>query len=93
MTPISFPLLPLGARLLCAALALVTTSAPATAAVLLASWHHASELLWLEASPEVIAEVAACDSERERIERVRCKRGIVAARALNGQQPYPVATR
>ena len=91
MTPFSFPLLPPSARLLCAALALVTTSA--LAAVLLAGWHHASEPLWLAASPEVMAEVAACESKHDRIERVRCKQGVVAARAPNGQQAYPVAAR
>jgi len=51
MAPVSFPLLSPGARLLCAALALVATSA--LAAVLLAGWHHASDPIAAPAPREV----------------------------------------
>jgi len=60
---------------------------------LLVGWHRATEPVWLVATPEVMAEVAACDSKRDLIERVRCKRGIGGGRAPNGQQVYPVAAR
>lgn len=79
------------ARLFCAAAALVTTCA--LAAILLAGWQHQAEPVWLAATPEVLAEVAACDSERDRLQRVRCKQGLVAARASSDTRPYPVASR
>lgn len=82
--------LPPGGRLLCAAAALVTTCA--LAATLLASWQHRAEPVWLAATPEVLAEVAACDSERDRLLRVRCKQGIVAARASLDKRTYAAAS-
>jgi hypothetical protein len=57
MRHFSASFLPPGARLLCAAAALCTTGA--LAAVLLSAWHHQADLLWLAATPEVLADVAA----------------------------------
>jgi hypothetical protein len=57
MRHFSASFLPPGARLLCAAAALCTTGA--LAAVLLSAWHHQADPLWLAATPEVLADVAA----------------------------------
>ena len=83
--------LPPGTRLLCAAAALCTTGA--LAAVLLSAWHHQADPLWLTATPEVLADVAACDAEPTRASRESCKRSIVAARAPSETRSYPLASR
>lgn len=80
-----------GARLLCAAAAVCTTGA--LAGMLLSAWHHRADPLWLAATPDVLADVAACDAELARAERERCKQGIVAARAPSESRSYPVASR
>ena len=80
-----------GLRLLGAAAALCTTSA--IAAALLAGWQHAADPVWLAATPEVLADVAACDAELSRAERERCKQCIVAARAPSETRSYPMASR
>lgn len=91
MQPFTASFLPPGARLLCAAAALCTTGA--LAAVLLSAWHHQADPVWLAATPEVLADVAACDAELLRAERERCKQGIVAARAPSETRTYPMASR
>lgn len=78
MTRHTASLLSPGARLLCAAVALVATCALAGA--LLAAWHYSAEPVWLRATPQVLAELAACDGERDRTARARCKQGLVNAR-------------
>lgn len=91
MRPFSAFFLPPAARLLCAAAALCTTGA--LAALLLAAWHHQADPLWLAATPEVLADVAACDAEASRAARASCKQGIVAARAPSETRSYPMAAR
>lgn len=91
MSRFNSPFLPPGARLLCAAAALCTTGA--LAAMLLAAWQHQADPVWLAATPEVLADVAACDAELSRAERERCKQGIVAARAPSESRTYPMASR
>jgi len=78
-----------GARLLGAAAALCTTAA--IAAALLAGWQHSADPVWLAATPEVLAEVAVCDSEATRIERDLCKQGIVVARTSSEARVYAIA--
>jgi len=80
-----------GARLLCVAAAVCTTGALAGA--LLSAWHHQADPVWLAATPEVLADVAACDAELSRAERERCKQGVVAARAPSESRSYPMASR
>jgi hypothetical protein len=80
-----------GARLLCAAAAVCTTGALAGA--LLSAWHHQADPLWLAATPEVLADVAACDAEPTRASRESCKQGIVSARAPSETRSYPLASR
>lgn len=91
MHRITASFLPPGARLLCAAAALCSTSA--LAAVLLSAWHHQADPLWLAATPEVLTDVAACDAEASRAARESCKQGIVAARAPSETRSYPMASR
>ena len=80
-----------GARLLGAAAALCTTAA--IAAALLAGWEHAADPVWLAATPEVLAEVAACDREATRFERDLCKQTLVAARTTPDVRVYAAVTR
>ncbi len=91
MQPFPASFLPPGARLLCAAAALCTTGA--LAGVLLSAWHHRADPVWLAATPEVLADVAACDAETSRTARESCKRGVVAARAPSETRSYPMASR
>jgi hypothetical protein len=91
MQRLTVTFLPPGARLLCAAAALCT--AGALVAVLLSAWQHQADPLWLAATPEVLADVAACDAEPSRAERESCKQGIVAARAPSESRSYPMASR
>jgi hypothetical protein len=80
-----------GLRLLGAAAALCTTSA--IAAALLAGWQHAADPVWLAATPEVLAEVAACDGEATRLDRDLCKQALVAARTSPDVRIYAAVTR
>lgn len=91
MQPFTAIFLPPGARLLCAAAALCTTGA--LAAVLLSAWHHQADPVWLAATPEVLADVAACDAEASRTARESCKQGVVSARAPSETRSYPMAAR
>jgi hypothetical protein len=91
MSHFSASFLPPGARLLCATAALCTTGALAT--LLLAAWHHQADPLWLTATPEVLADVTACDAEATRTARESCKQGIVTARAPSETRSYPMASR
>ena len=91
MSHFSASFLPPGARLLCAAAALCATGA--MAALLLSAWQHQADPLWLAATPEVLADVAACDAETSRAARERCKQGIVSARAPSETRSYPMASR
>jgi hypothetical protein len=61
--------------------------------LLLSAWHHRADPLWLAATPEVLADVAACDAEASRAAREICKRGIVAARAPSETRSHPMASR
>lgn len=74
-------------RLLAAALALATTAI--VGGVLLGAWSSRADPTWLRATPEVLAEVAACDELRDRAVRDGCKRSVVAARTV--PQSVPVA--
>lgn len=80
-----------GARLLCAAAALCTTSA--ITAALLAAWHHKADPVWLAATPELRAALEACNAEGSRAEHERCKRSLLAARAPSDSRSYPMASR
>lgn len=91
MQQLASSFLPPGARLLCAAAALCTTGA--LAAVLLSAWHHRASPVWLAATPDVLADVGACDAEPTRAEREGCKQGIVAAHAPSESRTYPLASR
>lgn len=91
MSQFSASFLPPSARLLCAAAALCATGA--MAALLLSAWQHQADPLWLAATPEVLADVAACDAETSRAERDSCKQSIVAARAPSETHSYPMASR
>lgn len=91
MQPFTASFLPPAARLLCASAALCTTGA--LAAVMLSAWHRQADPLWLAATPEVLADVAACEGEASRTARESCKQGIVAARAPSETRTYPMASR
>lgn len=52
------------------------------------AWHLQTAPLWLTATPEVLAEVAACEQARDRGQRTQCKRALVLARTQ--QQPAAV---
>jgi hypothetical protein len=52
---------------------------------LVSAWHLQAHPIWLAATPQVLAEVAACEQARDRSTRTQCKRVLVLARALPPQ--------
>ncbi len=55
---------------------------------LVLAWHQQADPVWLAATPDVLAEVAACEQARDRGQRTQCKRALVLARTQ--QQPAAV---
>ncbi len=55
---------------------------------LVLAWHLQADPMWLAATPDVLAEVAACEQASERSQRTQCKRALVLARTQ--QQPAAV---
>ncbi len=55
---------------------------------LVLAWHQQADPVWLSATPDVLAEVAACEQARDRGQRTQCKRALVLARTQ--QQPAAV---
>lgn len=81
----AFPELPRHVRAACLVAASVSTFGILGAVA--SAWQQQADPVWLAATPEVLAEVAACDQTRERRLRVQCKRALVLART----QPQPAA--
>lgn len=55
---------------------------------LVSAWHLQADPVWLAATPDVLAEVAACEHARDRGQRTQCKRALVLVRTQ--QQPAAV---
>jgi hypothetical protein len=69
-----------------------TVASSIVAAVLMAFDSRAPET-WLAATPEVLEMAARCDSQRQRIERERCKQVIVTARLAAERKAAQLAQR
>lgn len=81
----SHTVLPHAVRAAC--LAVASVASLGLLGALLLVWHLQADPVWLAATPEVLAEVTACDQARDRSQRTRCKRALVLART---QQPSAV---
>ncbi len=89
--PLTYPPLPLRERAMAAAVALTATAALLGALAL--CFHTASPGLWLTPTPEVLAEVAACERLDAAAARRHCKQQLVAAHLAREQQPRQLARR
>ena len=52
---------------------------------LVSAWHLQAGSVWLLATPELLAEVAACERRQDRHARTQCKQALVLARAQQSQ--------
>lgn len=80
-----------GQRLLAAVVAASASSA--LIGVLLLSFHYSSPDVWLKPTPEMLADLAACERRAVPAERVPCKQRLAAAYAARGQGPERLARR
>ncbi len=72
-------------RMACLSAASIATFG--TLGTLVLNWQLQADPVWLAATSDVLAEVAACELSPDRSQRTHCKRALVLARA---QQPQTV---
>ena len=73
-------------------LAAASIAAFCTLGTLAVNWYLQADPIWLAATPDVLAEVAACEQSPDRSECTHCKRAMVLARAQT-PQTFVLASR
>jgi len=76
-----------------AAAAAAVVAMTATLGALVLTFHSAAPPVWLEASPELVTQVNACEQRVGRTQREQCKQDLVTAQLARNRQPTRLATR
>jgi|GEM_PF-3753753 len=82
-----------GLRTRMAPAATAVVAMTATLGALVPTFHSAAPPVWLEAGPELVTQVNACEQRVGRTQGEQCKQDLVTAQLARNRQPTRLATR